>query len=143
MPEDTKSCEMHKDSHQKAAGTCSRARASFRVQQRVMLFIFASSWESPFCDSLRNRMKKHKVSFHEPILRPPDKATPGHRIWYRRMSAREKNSQKCTRFLIKSLRTCETWTCVFLTKNAPKCSECMKNIIIRGGEKRSLGAHVC
>ena len=115
---------MHKDSHQKSAGRCSRARASFRVQQRIMLFIFASVWESQFCDSLRNRMKNHLVFFHEPILTPPDKATTGYTFWYQRMSAREQNSQKCTRFLIKSRRTCETWTYVFLANVAPKPPSC-------------------
>ena len=59
-------------------GMGQRNRASFGVPQRIMLLCVASFLESPFCDSLRNRMKKHKVSFHEPILTPPDKATPGH-----------------------------------------------------------------
>ena len=89
-----------------------------------MLSIVASLWESPFCNSLRNPMKKHMVSFHEPILTPPDKATPGHPFWYRRMSAREQNSQKCTRFLIKSRRARETWTYVFLANVAPKPPSC-------------------
>ena len=124
MRADTKTYEMHKDSHRKSAGLCSRARSSFRFQQRIMLSIFASLWESPFCDSLRKPMKKHLVSLHEPILTPPDKAATGYTFGYRRMRAREQTMQKCTRFLIKSRRTCETWTYAFLANVAPKPPSC-------------------
>ena len=79
-----------------------RERASFRAMSSIMLFTFASSWESPFCDSLRNLIKKHLVSFHEPILTPPDKAATGCTFWCRRMSAREHHSQKCTGILINN-----------------------------------------